>query len=135
MFTTAPDAQLLDIEAAIDACPEPDQESSVAVRVTDVKYPSGLLDEDGQRQTCPVFDMSIEPEKCAYKSFASGVSTTFGRDTRQNGMRRGTWHRALSAEAKCGFAWNPVFWCGMDTTDPRLSHIRHCGINTARDFM
>ncbi|KAF9878773.1 hypothetical protein CkaCkLH20_03673 [Colletotrichum karsti] len=69
-FDTAPGAESPDIEAALSDCREPDEENSVAVRVTDVKNPSGLLDADGRQQMCPVFQTGIETDGCAYKQFA-----------------------------------------------------------------
>ncbi|OBR01963.1 LysM domain-containing protein [Colletotrichum higginsianum IMI 349063] len=108
MFSSAPGAQVPDIESAVDACPESDQENSVAVRITDVKYPNGLLDEDGQKQTCPVFDTSIEPEQCAYKSLASELATNIStKILEQMGCEEGTWQNITAPCQKKRSAGSP----------------------------
>ncbi|KAK6850287.1 hypothetical protein PG995_014120 [Apiospora arundinis] len=73
-FHTAPGAQLPDIEATVNSCPEPDVNSSTAVRVTKMgethwKYP---------REPCPWLETDIRPSKCAFqpaaKELAANVS-------------------------------------------------------------
>lgn len=91
-FNTSPDGQLPNIEATMDACPDTNEENSVAVRVTDVKYPSGLLYRPGRQQECPVFTTGIQPQDCIYKSFASEVAANVSAKILDRmGCEEGTW--------------------------------------------
>ncbi|KAL0941340.1 uncharacterized protein CTRU02_204103 [Colletotrichum truncatum] len=92
VFNTSPNGQLPDIEATMDACPVSNDENSVAVRVTDAKYPSELLDEDGRQEMCPVFTTGIQPETCIYKPLASELAANVSaKILDQMGCQEGTW--------------------------------------------
>ncbi|KAL0943240.1 uncharacterized protein CTRU02_201126 [Colletotrichum truncatum] len=67
-FSTAPGAQLPDIEATVNSCPSPNENNSVAVRITEVR-------ETLHRQKpCPVFETNVAPARCAYKPFAAELA-------------------------------------------------------------
>ncbi|KAH9209716.1 hypothetical protein DL95DRAFT_466565 [Leptodontidium sp. 2 PMI_412] len=84
-FSTAQDAQRPDIEATINSCPELDDETSTAIRITDVKSHIG----DGA--PCPVLE-TIKPTKCAFQSsskeLAANVSAAILHDL---GCGEGDW--------------------------------------------
>ncbi|KAI8225387.1 hypothetical protein K4K54_004591 [Colletotrichum sp. SAR 10_86] len=66
-FQTADDAQRPDIEAAANSCDESDENTSVAVRITDFKKTYSY------DKPCPVFETDVNP-KCAFKSAAKEVA-------------------------------------------------------------
>ena len=72
-FSTAPGAQLPDIEAIVDSCPERDEDNTAAVRVTQVRTTYN------DYQPCPVLNTTVKPDRCAFKSaakeLAANVST------------------------------------------------------------
>ncbi|TLD19633.1 hypothetical protein PspLS_09442 [Pyricularia sp. CBS 133598] len=70
-FSTEHRAQVPDVEATINTCPEPNNTTSTVMRITDVvRAPS-----DGS--WCPVLDNVTEttPVKCGYKDIANEIST------------------------------------------------------------
>ena len=67
-FSTAPGAQSPDIEATVNSCRDPDEETSAAVRVTEVRR------THNEGRPCPVFDTNIKPAKCAFKSAAKELA-------------------------------------------------------------
>jgi hypothetical protein len=89
-FSTAPGAQLPDIEAAANSCSKRDKETSAAVRITDVMktYDNGW--------PCPILE-EIAPSPCAHKDIASLIASNVS-DTMLGMMRceEGDW-RTISA--------------------------------------
>ncbi|KAK8028481.1 hypothetical protein PG991_005537 [Apiospora marii] len=79
-------SQLPDIEATVTSCREPDEENSVAIRITDVRktYSRG--------EDCPVIDTNAVPAKCAFNSVAKELAARVS-DEVLNDMRcnRGEW--------------------------------------------
>lgn len=67
-FTTEPGAQLPDIEAAANACPEPSNGTTAVVRITDMK--KTFMDGEA----CPVFETNIIPIGCGYRSVAAELA-------------------------------------------------------------
>lgn len=68
-FHTAPGALLPDIEAEVNSCPEPDESTSVALRINEVRTTTVT------KQWCPVFDTDVNPNKCAYKLLAKELAS------------------------------------------------------------
>ncbi|KAI8242310.1 hypothetical protein K4K57_006634 [Colletotrichum sp. SAR 10_99] len=66
-FQTADGAQRPDIEAAANSCDESDENTSVAVRITDFKKTYSY------DKPCPVFETDVN-SKCAFKSAAKEVA-------------------------------------------------------------
>ena len=113
-FSTAPGAQLPDIEALVDSCPELDSENSVAFRITEVRKTYG------EGKTCPVLDTDVKPTKCAFKSaakeLAANVSAAMLHEMR---CEEGTWQtikspcpreESMASLQSAGFAvtWVPL---------------------------
>lgn len=67
-FSTAPKAQLPDIEATLSLCSARNGNNSAAVRVTEVK-PAPSTDDP-----CPVLDRSVMLEDCAFQSAAKELA-------------------------------------------------------------
>lgn len=67
-FSTAPEAQLPNIEDTVNSCSEPKEDDSVAVRVTEVR-----TTYDGDRP-CPVLETDVKPAKCVFKSAAKELA-------------------------------------------------------------
>ncbi|KAL5314920.1 hypothetical protein ACEPPN_017570 [Leptodophora sp. 'Broadleaf-Isolate-01'] len=84
-FSTAQGAQRPDIEASVNSCPELDDETSAAIRITEVKSHIG----DGA--PCPVFE-PLNSIKCVFQSsakeLAANVSTAILHDL---GCEEGDW--------------------------------------------
>ncbi|KAK7926538.1 hypothetical protein PG985_003536 [Apiospora marii] len=88
VFHTAPGGQVPDVEATVNSCPEPDVDSSTAVRVTKMgethwKYPA---------EPCPWLDTDIKPDRCAFqpvaKELAANVSEAMLSEMR---CKEGSW--------------------------------------------
>ena len=88
VFHTAPGGQLPDVEATVNSCPEPDLDSSTAVRVTKMgethwKYPA---------EPCPWLETDIKPSRCAFqpvaKELAANVSDAMLSEMR---CKEGSW--------------------------------------------
>ena len=71
-FSTAPRAQLPDIEATVNSCSEANANYSAAVRITEMKMTYDWGDEKGSRP-CPVLE-DIEPAKCLFESSAKDLA-------------------------------------------------------------
>lgn len=67
-FRTAPGAQLPDIQAIVNSCPERDQDNTAVVRVTEMR--TTYYDHD----PCPVLNTTVTPDKCLFKSAAKELS-------------------------------------------------------------
>ncbi|KLU90143.1 hypothetical protein MAPG_09109 [Magnaporthiopsis poae ATCC 64411] len=81
-FSTAPGAQLPDIEASLNSCPEPDASSSIGLNVK--TFPS----DEG----CPAFLGASPPIKCGYKPFAKDLAANVSAAMlRKMGCEEGTW--------------------------------------------
>ena len=100
-FHTAPGAQLPDIEATVNSCPDPSPETSAAVRVTKVgethwKYPA---------EPCPWLETDSVPAKCAFqpvaKELAANVSAAM---LSRMGCEEGSWQEMATPCAKRSMA-------------------------------
>ena len=123
-FHTAPGAQLPDIEATVNSCPDPSPETSAAVRVTKVgethwKYPA---------EPCPWLETDLAPVKCAFepvaKELAANVSAAVLSRT---GCEEGSWQEMTTPCAKRSMASPPPgnHW-GLGwvlALPPALSHL------------
>lgn len=108
-FSTAPGAQLPDIEASINSCPEPDVSSSIGLNVKTVPSDEG----------CPAFLGASPPIKCGYKPFAKDLAANVSAAMLgKMGCDEGTWQtitapcppkpkqsRASFAAATSGAVW------------------------------
>jgi hypothetical protein len=85
-FSTAPGAQRPDIEAAVTSCPEPNEDNSAAIRITDVRT---TYDE---HKPCPVLDTNVKPTKCVFKSTAKELAANVSAAMlREMGCQEGNW--------------------------------------------
>jgi hypothetical protein len=95
-FSTAPGAQLPDIEATVNSCPERNGNNSAAIRVTDVKTVAD------SHKSCPVIGAAIKPNTCVFKSaakeLAANVSTALLHEMRCD---KGDW-RTITAPCPRG---------------------------------
>ncbi|RYP29142.1 hypothetical protein DL766_005517 [Monosporascus sp. MC13-8B] len=67
-FSSAPGAQLPDIEATVNSCAEPDEGTSASVRVTEVRKTSDT------GAPCPVLDTNVTTINCGYKPVAKELA-------------------------------------------------------------
>lgn len=100
-FHTAPGAQLPDIEATVNSCPDPDPETSTAVRVTKVdetpwQYPA---------EPCPWLETDLAPAKCAFQPVAKEVTANVSAAVLSRmGCEDGSWQEMTTPCAKRSMA-------------------------------
>ncbi|KAL8364705.1 hypothetical protein RB595_003810 [Gaeumannomyces hyphopodioides] len=81
-FSTAPGAQLPDIEASINSCPEPQNLSSIALNVKNW----------GINDRCPTFGTAPPSIECGYKPFAKDLAANVSTAMlREMGCDEGNW--------------------------------------------
>lgn len=90
-FSTAPGAQLPDIEATVNSCPERNGNNSAAIRITDVK--TIRYKQEG----CPVIGPAIKPDTCVFKSAAKELAANVSTELlHKMGCDKGDW-RTITA--------------------------------------
>ncbi|KAL0938066.1 uncharacterized protein CTRU02_207797 [Colletotrichum truncatum] len=85
-FKTAPGAQRPDVQATINSCSDPEEATSTAVRVTEVRktYSDG--------QFCPVLETNIKPTKCTFQSAAKELAANVSAAMlKEMGCKEGEW--------------------------------------------
>lgn len=97
-FSTAPGAQLPNIEATLNSCPEHNGNNSAAVRITNVTT-TPLKGE-----TCPVLGTPIKPDSCTFKSAAKELAANVSAAMLQEmGCDEGNW-RTITAPCQKSMA-------------------------------